>query len=86
MSDVSSKRWLGQTPHLYEHLSSIGDVSLRARACTELIDAVWEQVMPKVAEIRRQAIRALSSEGVSDTEIAARVGVNRQRVAQIRNE
>lgn len=84
MGGISPKRWLGQTAQVTEYLDGIDDLAERGKAITELIDALWHHLLPELGQQRRAVVRRMAVNGLSDAKIGEQIGVNRQRVSQLR--
>lgn len=67
----------------FELVREIADPTERARKATELL-AVYQQRSVELARLRREAIEQLQVQGLSYAEVAARVGLSKGRVGQIK--
>jgi transposase len=67
----------------FEQVRQVADPAERARRATELL-AVYQQRSVELARLRREAIDQLQAEGLSYAEVAARLGLSKGRVGQIK--
>lgn len=63
-------------------LTETPDPALRARRATELIDE-YQAVVNELARVRREALEEMISQGMTQTQIAAQIGMTRSRVGQL---
>lgn len=84
MNGITPARWLGQREQVLTNLNNIPDLAERGKAITDLIDQLWNTVLPDLGRLRRAVVRQMAVGGMTDTQIADQIGVNRQRVSQLR--